>query len=189
MGSFIAGFPIESIGFAHLPRCVGERSRLWERGCIQFLWCNAPEHCGPFDRRGRSDDPWAPCTNVSPNTTNPCRPAFRHHRTMVIIRRHWNGDVSATVDADSLYSLHIRNEPGGVCSAFPRGFLCAHIWCDKMPAGSLGHICKNDGPCRLPSPCRLPGPHELLVYILPTDNPAETFDRLRAQARGQPISS
>ena len=91
---------------------------------------------------------------------------------MVIVRRHWNGDASAAVDAGSLYSLHMRNEPGGVCSAFPRGFLCAHIWCDKMPAGSLGHICKNDGP------------HELLVYILPTDNPAETFDRLRAQARG-----
>jgi hypothetical protein len=91
---------------------------------------------------------------------------------MVIVRRHWNGNVSAAVDANCVYSLHMRNEPGGVCGAFARSFLCSHIWCDKMPAGSLGHICQDDGP------------HELLVYILPTDNPAETFDRLRAQTRG-----
>jgi hypothetical protein len=91
---------------------------------------------------------------------------------MVIVRRRWNGDASAAVDAESLYGLHMRSEPGGVCSAFPRTFVCAHVWCDKLPADSLGHLCKDDGP------------HELLVYVLPTDNSAEMFEGLRVKTRG-----
>ena len=91
---------------------------------------------------------------------------------MVIVRRNWNGDAYSAVDVAALYGLHMRSEPGGVCSAFPRSFLCAHVWCDKMPAGSLGHVCKDDGP------------HELIVYVLPTDNSADTFERLRGQAKG-----
>jgi hypothetical protein len=42
---------------------------------------------------------------------------------MVIVRRHWNGNVSAAVDANCVYSLHMRDDPGGICGAFARSFL------------------------------------------------------------------
>ena len=91
----------------------------------------------------------------------------------VVVRRRWNGIDTAVVDTESLWDLHVRNEPGGVCGAFPRGFLFAQVWCDKMASGALGHVCREGPP-----------PHEVLVCILPADNPAALYERLRAKARG-----
>jgi hypothetical protein len=62
--------------------------------------------------------------------------------------------------------------PGGVCGALPRGFLYGRTWCDQLPPGSLGHVCREES-----------RPHEILVCILSTDNPAEVLERLRARAR------
>jgi hypothetical protein len=90
------------------------------------------------------------------------------------VRRRWNAPELADVSIDALWDLHFRNDPGGVCGALPRGFLFAHVWCDKLPDGALGHICR-------PDPL---APHELLVCILPTDNTAEIYAALRARARG-----
>lgn len=92
----------------------------------------------------------------------------------LIVRRRWNAPESVRIDVDALWDLHFRDDPGGVCGAFPRAFLCAHVWCDKVPAGALAHVCRSDPP----------SPHELLVYILPADNPKEIYERLRVRARG-----
>jgi hypothetical protein len=92
----------------------------------------------------------------------------------VRVRKHWNAPDVTDVSAEILSDLHFRNDPGGVCSAFPRAFLCAHVWCDKLAAGALGHICRQNPPA----------PHELLVYVLPADNTAETYEALRTKARG-----
>ena len=90
------------------------------------------------------------------------------------IRRRWNASEVVEVCIDTLWDLHFRDEPGGVCRALPRAFLCAHVWCDKLPVGALGHLCRTDPPV----------PHELLVCILPTDNAAEIYAALGARARG-----
>lgn len=90
----------------------------------------------------------------------------------VVVRRRWDSAETATVSAQSLYGLHVRSDPGGICRALPRGFLCAHVWCDKLPPGALGHVCRHGD-----------APHELLVYILPTDNPAAVYDSLHARSR------
>ncbi len=90
----------------------------------------------------------------------------------VLVRQRWNGSESAEVQADSLQDLHVRNEPGGVCGALPRGFLYGRIWCDRIPAGSLGHVCAEQS-----------RPHELVVCILAGDNPTPLMQHLRARAR------
>ena len=92
----------------------------------------------------------------------------------VVIRRQWNAPVTAEISIDMLWDLHFRDEPGGVCSAFPRAFLSAYIWCDKLPSGALAHVCRADPP----------PPHDLLVCILPSDNPATLYEGLRTRARG-----
>jgi hypothetical protein len=92
----------------------------------------------------------------------------------VIVRRRWNAPDTAEVSVDALWNLHFRDEPGGVCRALPRAFLSAHLWCDKVPAGTVSHQCR-------PNP---PPPHELLVCILPADNSPELYQSLRAKARG-----
>lgn len=91
----------------------------------------------------------------------------------VVVRRRWNGPDTAEVLTESLWDLHVQNEPGGVCGAFPRGFLFAHVWCDKVASGLFGHTCRDGPP-----------PHDLLVCILPTDNPAALYERLHAKSRG-----
>jgi hypothetical protein len=90
----------------------------------------------------------------------------------VLVRQRWNGSESAEVRADALFDLHVRNEPGGVCGAFPRGFLYGRVWCDRIPSGSLGHGCSEEG-----------RPHELVVCILPADNAAALMQALRGRAR------
>ena len=89
---------------------------------------------------------------------------------MVKVRRRWNGADTASVPVGSLWDLHFRNDAGGVCGAFPRAFLFAHVWCDHIAGGALGHHC-----------CEGPPPHELLVCILPDDNPGPLYEELRAQ--------
>jgi hypothetical protein len=91
---------------------------------------------------------------------------------IVAIRRRWNGADKAEVSLAALSDLHVRNEAGGVCRASPREFLHAHVWCDKLAAGDLGHLCRAGPP-----------PHDLLVCILPDDNPRALYDGLRAKAR------
>jgi hypothetical protein len=92
----------------------------------------------------------------------------------VVVRKRWNAADSAEVSLDALWDLHFRDEPGGVCRAMPRAFLSAYVWCDKIPAGALAHQCRVDPPA----------PHDLLVYILPSDNSATLYESLRSQARG-----
>jgi hypothetical protein len=90
----------------------------------------------------------------------------------VLVRRRWNAPDIANVAVDALWDLHFRNDPGGVCGAFPRAFLFAHVWCDKLASGELGHFCREGPP-----------PHDLVVCILPADNAAATYEDLRARAR------
>jgi hypothetical protein len=90
----------------------------------------------------------------------------------VVVRKRWNAPDSAEVSVDALWDLHFRDEPGGVCRALPRAFLSAYVWCDKIPAGALTHVCRADPP------------HDLLVCILPSDNSATLYESLRARARG-----
>jgi hypothetical protein len=90
----------------------------------------------------------------------------------VTIRRRWNSPNFAEVSAEALWDLHIRNEPGGVCGPVPRAFLFAHVWCDKVAGAELGHFCREGPP-----------PHDVLVCILPNDNPAPLYERLRGKAR------
>ncbi len=92
--------------------------------------------------------------------------------TNVVIRRRWNESVTARVSVDALRDFHIRNEPGGVCGALPRGFLSARIWCDSLTRGELGHSCQEGT-----------APHDLLVCILPNDNPEALYAQLRATTR------
>ena len=92
----------------------------------------------------------------------------------VRVRRRWNAMDSTDVSTDLLWDLHFRDEPGGVCRALPRAFLSAYVWCDKLPEGALSHQCRSQPPA----------PHELLVCILPSDNPATLYEELRRKARG-----
>jgi hypothetical protein len=91
----------------------------------------------------------------------------------VVIRLRWNDARSARVAAEDLGRLHIRTDPGGVCGSLPRGFLHGYAWCDRFDARMLGHLCAEES-----------RPHELLVCILPADNPEALVERLRTQARG-----
>ncbi len=88
------------------------------------------------------------------------------------IRKRWNGAEATEVSIDALWDLHLRDEAGGVCGAFPRAFLCAHVWCDHVVSGALGHFCREGPP-----------PHDLLVYVLPNDNSEEEYAVLRAKLR------
>ena len=90
----------------------------------------------------------------------------------IAVRQRWNGSDVAQVSAQALWDFHFRNDAGGVCRALPRAFLCAHVWCDKLASGALGHLCRQGPP-----------PHDLLVCILPNDNPAPLYERLCAKAR------
>lgn len=90
----------------------------------------------------------------------------------VVVRQRWDAPGSAALLPELLHDLHIRNDPGGVCGALPRGFLHGRLWCDQIPPGALGHACRAES-----------RPHELLVCILPHDNAAALLERLRAQAR------
>jgi hypothetical protein len=89
---------------------------------------------------------------------------------MVKVRRRWNASEYAEVPVDVLRDFHFRNDAGGVCGAFPRAFLSAHLWCDHIPQGALGHQCREGPP-----------PHDLLVCILPNENPAALYEDLRAK--------
>jgi hypothetical protein len=90
----------------------------------------------------------------------------------VVVRQRWNGADTAQVPAEALWDLHVRDQPGGVCGALPRGFLHGRLWCDKVAPGFLGHSCRQES-----------RPHEILVCILPSDNPAALLERLRDRAR------
>lgn len=90
----------------------------------------------------------------------------------VTVRRRWNGSDVAQASVQVLWDFHFRNDAGGVCGALPRAFLYAHAWCDKLASGALGHFCREGPP-----------PHDLLVCILPNDNPAPLYERLCAKAR------
>ena len=90
----------------------------------------------------------------------------------VLVRGRWNEAASARLPVEVLRGLHFRNESGGVCRALPRAFLYARLWCDHVPEGTLGHICRES-----------PAPHELLVCILAGDNPPQLYGRLWERAR------
>jgi hypothetical protein len=89
---------------------------------------------------------------------------------MVKVRRRWNGLETAEVLVNGLWDFHFRNDAGGVCGAFPRAFLFAHVWCDHIPSGALGHHCREGPP-----------PHDLLVCILANDNPTSLYEELRTR--------
>ena len=89
----------------------------------------------------------------------------------VAVRRRWNGAQSTLVPVGDLWDFHFQNDSGGVCGAFPRAFLCARVWCDKVDGGALGHFCREGPP-----------PHDFVVCILPNDNAGPLYERLRALA-------
>jgi hypothetical protein len=89
----------------------------------------------------------------------------------VAVRRRWNSAQFVLVPVDVLWDFHFQNDAGGVCSAFPRAFLGARVWCDKVDGSALGHFCREGPP-----------PHDLAVCILPNDNAAPLYERLRALA-------
>ncbi len=64
----------------------------------------------------------------------------------VNVRRRWNGREVAEVAVERLWELHFRNDAGGVCGAFPRAFLFAHVWCGHLVRGALGHSCREGPP-------------------------------------------
>ena len=82
----------------------------------------------------------------------------------VTIRRRWNAPEAVDVAISALRDFRILDEAGGVCRSSPRAFLHAHILCDRVDAVRLGHVCGAD-----------PGPHELLVCLLPADNPPAVY--------------
>jgi hypothetical protein len=88
----------------------------------------------------------------------------------VRVRRRWNESDVAEIPVETLWDFHFRNDAGGVCGAFPRAFLFAHVWCDHAASGLLGHYCREGPP-----------PHDLLVCILPADNPGPLYASLRAK--------
>ncbi len=90
----------------------------------------------------------------------------------VVVRRRWNGPDTAAVRMGALWDFHVRNEPGGVCGPLPRAFLFAHVWCEDLVGGALGHHCREGPP-----------PHDLTVCILPNDNRDALYEQLRAKAR------
>jgi hypothetical protein len=114
----------------------------------------------------------APSTMYVFPTVLQSNPNRREEMEAVLVRRRWNAPDAATVPVDALWDLHLRNDAGGVCGAFPRAFLFAHVWCDKLASGELGHFCREGPP-----------PHDLLVCILPTDNPEALYETLRAKVR------
>jgi hypothetical protein len=89
----------------------------------------------------------------------------------VKVRRRWNASDVTDVPVEALWDFHFRNDAGGVCGAFPRAFLFAHVWCDHLASGALGHFCREGPP-----------PHDLLACILPNDNPGPLYESLRARA-------
>jgi hypothetical protein len=91
---------------------------------------------------------------------------------LVVVRRRWNSSSRGHVRIEALRDLQIRNEPGGVCGPLPRPFLFAHVWCDTLVSGDVGHVCRDSPP-----------PHELLLCITQNDNPRELYARLRDMAR------
>lgn len=92
--------------------------------------------------------------------------------TMVTVRRRWNVHEFMAIAQEILRDFHYRNDAGGVCRAMPRAFLCAHVWCDHLCKGAFGHVCRDGPP-----------PHDLLVYILRSDNVASLYEDLLPRAR------
>jgi hypothetical protein len=91
---------------------------------------------------------------------------------LVAVRRRWNSTAVGHVRVPALRDLQVRNEPGGVCGPLPRPFLFAHIWCDSLVSGDVGHVCREGPP-----------PHEVVVCITQNDNPGPLYSRLRGLAR------
>jgi hypothetical protein len=99
-------------------------------------------------------------------------PSSQPTQLTVTARRRWNAPQATQVALGSLWDFHYRNEAGGVCSAMPRAFLCAHVWCDHVGAGAFGHVCR-DGLA----------PHALLLFILRNDNAAQIYEELLQRVR------
>jgi hypothetical protein len=95
---------------------------------------------------------------------------MQYSNTMVKVRRRWNEADVAEVPVEILWDFHFRNDAGGVCGAFPRAFLFAHVWCDHIASGVLGHYCREGPP-----------PHDLLACVLPADNPGPLYESLRTK--------
>jgi hypothetical protein len=95
---------------------------------------------------------------------------MQNSNATVRVRRRWNEADVAEIPAETLWDFHFRNDAGGVCGAFPRAFLFAHVWCDHTAIGLLGHYCREGPP-----------PHDLLVCILSADNPGPLYESLRAK--------
>ncbi len=90
----------------------------------------------------------------------------------VRVRRRWNDPVSAVASIGRLRELKVRNDPGGVCSPLPRGFLYARVWCDQLAGGDALHACDAGS-----------APHEIEVCVLDRDNPPAVMLELRRRLR------
>lgn len=92
---------------------------------------------------------------------------------LVTIRRRWDDPRSSRIARGYLKELRLRNDPGGVCSDFPRAFLSARVWCDQLAQHAGWHACQP-----------ATAPHELEVVVLEADNGALLFAQLSARRGG-----
>jgi len=90
------------------------------------------------------------------------------NQPLVTIRRRWDDPRSARIAASHLQDLRLRDDPGGICANFPRAFLVARVWCDRLAENEGWHVCHAAS-----------APHELEVCVLESDNGAELVARLR----------
>lgn len=91
---------------------------------------------------------------------------------ILMVRRRWNDPHSARVPLSALRELVIKNDPGGVCSAIPRPFPYARVWCDQLIDGEQIHACDL-----------ATAPHELQLCLMESDNTAEINLQVRKMLR------
>ena len=88
------------------------------------------------------------------------------------VRRRWNDAHSASVKLQHLRDVRSMNDPGGVCSALPRPFLFAKVWCDHLLDADGLHVCRA-----------ATAPHELELCVPERDNSPEIFAAVRLLLR------
>ncbi len=88
----------------------------------------------------------------------------------VVVRRHWNAWMTATVKLKHLQNLHWDDTSGGVNVRSPHVMMYGYIYCDQIVSGELNHSCAHG-----------PGPHRIKVVVVQVDNPKPLIKRLKAQ--------
>ena len=92
-------------------------------------------------------------------------PSFEDARTVEVIAG-WNGWRTAQVRLRDLENVHWFQPTGA-----PRPILHAYVRCTSLSSGELGHDC-----------AATEGPHRLLLCILKSHTPVNTYRELAARA-------